>query len=148
MSMNYTFVFAAALAVFGFAGVNSASAHQVGNDHGWHWGHAKEERAQHRVVFDARHDNVVTGKVTAVDGSVITIDPVGKKTSTTINPSASTSVLLKGEATTTSAIQVGSKVAVVGSTTATSETGDTITASVIRLAHKGWGYFKFKLHLF
>lgn len=146
--MTYTFVFAAALAVFAFGGINTASAHEAGHNHGWHWGHSKEERAEHRIRFDARHEAVVTGMVTAVSGSVITIDPAGKKTATTINTTASTSVMFKGQATTTSAIQVGSKVSVTGTTTATSETGDTITASVIHLAHKGWGYFKFRFHLF
>src|SRR3989338_1516845 len=50
------------------------------------------------------------GTVTSVSGSTFTINPIGAQTTTTVTTNASTTYLLNGQATTSNALSVGSKV--------------------------------------
>lgn len=79
------------------------------------------------------------GTVTSVNGSVFTINPFGPKATTTVTTNGSTIFKVNGSATTSSAVTVGSRVVVVGTTTATSSTGDSITASIVRIITEGLG---------
>jgi hypothetical protein len=81
---------------------------------------------EHLTAFNG----VRAGEVTAVNGSVITINRFGTGT-TTVNTSASTFFMADGSATSSNAISLGSKILVFGPTT----TGvtDTIQASVVIL---------------
>ncbi|MDE2071618.1 MAG: hypothetical protein KGI70_02730 [Patescibacteria group bacterium] len=82
--------------------------------------------------------HVAVGTVTAINGSTITIDPVGKDATETITTNSSTVFKAEGSATTSPAIAVGDRVFAVGTTTATSTTqGDTFAASLIAMIGNG-----------
>lgn len=81
------------------------------------------------------------GTVTSVNGSTLTIKPYGTKATTTITTDASTIYRLNGNTASSSALTVGSKVFVNGTTT--SDTS--IAASIINIFSQGWGFIK---HLF
>jgi len=98
-----------------------------------------------RERFAEARSHVSTGVVTAIDGSVITINPVGAKATTSIVTDVSTVFKARGEATTSSAISVGSKVFAIGTTTSTSTStsGDTFVASMVKLIGDGFKHLRF-----
>ncbi len=90
--------------------------------------------------------HAAVGVVTAINGSTFTIDPVGNRASTTVSTNSTTVFRLNGNATTSSALEVGSRVALIGmpasSTGATSSPQASIEASVVSILNKGFGFFK------
>lgn len=103
----------------------------------------KERREAFRAEMAERLSHISAGIVTSINGSIFTIDPFGAKSTTTVTTTSGTTFKAKGEATTSSALTVGSKVFLFGTTTATSSTGDSFTASIVKLVGEGWGHFKF-----
>ncbi len=93
---------------------------------------------------DAR-SHVRVGIVTAVDGGTFTIESFGAHPKTIVTTDASTVIKAKQDATTSSAITVGSQVFVVGTTSTASSTNETFTASLVRILGKGLGHLKFWL---
>jgi|SRR3989338_7367606 len=87
--------------------------------------------------------HVRVGIVTAVNGSNFTIESLGSNPKTTVTTDASTVVKAKHDASSSSAITVGSQVFVVGTTTV--GTSDTFAASLVRILGKGLGHLKFWL---
>lgn len=89
----------------------------------------------------ARVNSVRAGVVNAINGSVLTI--MGNGT-TSVTTNSSTTVLKKGGATTTAALSLGSRVLVLGTSSATTSTStpDTITASIIILFQNGVNFLK------
>lgn len=74
------------------------------------------------------------GTVTGTSSSGFTIDPIGDKSTTTVTTNSSTVFVGKHGATTTSAdLAAGTRVLVIGTTTATSSTGDSITAELVKI---------------
>lgn len=106
---------------------------------------SKDEREKADLAELRTHLNI--GTVTAINGSTFTIDPKGPKSTTTVTTNASTVFTAKGAATTSSALKVGSKVFLVGTTTASSTTGDSFTASVVNIFAKGFGHMRGWFHL-
>lgn len=96
-----------------------------------------------RAQIKEKFSHIAAGVVTSVSGSVFIIDPFGPKSTTTVSTNASTAFKVKGEATTSSALHIGSKVFLVGTTTATSTTGDSFSASLVALIGKGLGHIRF-----
>lgn len=86
---------------------------------------------------------VGAGVVTSVSGSTFTIDPIGKQTTTTVTTNASTTYVQNGAATTSSALGVGSKVFIAGTTT--SDT--TIAASIVSIWNSGISFLRHLLFL-
>ena len=101
------------------------------------------DKADVKANVAALRSHVTAGVVTSVNGSGFVIDPVGKKSTTTISTNSSTVFKAKGGATSSAAVQVGSRVFVVGTTTATSSNGDSFSASLVALIGKGLGHLKF-----
>lgn len=100
-------------------------------------------KAEIRAEMAARLSHITGGIVTAVNGSIFTIDPFGNKSTTTVTTDSSTVFKTKGSATSTSALTVGSKVLVMGTTTATSTSGDAFTASLVKFIGEGFGHLRF-----
>jgi len=96
-----------------------------------------------RAQWEEKLSHIAVGVVTSINGSVFTIDPFGAKSTTTVTTTAGTTFNAKGNATTSAALHVGSKVFLVGTTTATSTTGDSFTASLVDLIGKGLGHLRF-----
>jgi hypothetical protein len=83
------------------------------------------------------------GIISSIEGSTFTLIPLGHKHATTTVSTASTTVFhADGEATSSSALKVGSRVAIVGTTTASS----TITASMVNIFTHGFGWLKHFFH--
>ncbi len=99
----------------------------------------------HATSTTAVHAHAMGGVITSINGTTFTIDPFGPKSTTTVTTDGSTVFKTKGSATTSAALSVGDRVVVMGTTTATSTTGDTVAASIVRLISEGWGHFKFWL---
>src|SRR3989344_1246579 len=99
----------------------------------------------HRAEVAKKRSYVTAGIVTAVNGSTFTIESLGAHPKTIVTTDASTVIKARGGATTTSAIAVGSQVFVLGTTTATSTTGDSFSASLVRVLGKGFGHLRFWL---
>lgn len=98
-----------------------------------------------KAKMDFSH--VAAGIVTAIDGAIITIDPFGNKTpTTTVTTNSATVFKVGGQATTSSAVKVGSRVFFTGTTTATSSTSVSFTASVARILGAGFGFWKHLMH--
>ncbi|HVU75887.1 MAG TPA: DUF5666 domain-containing protein [Candidatus Paceibacterota bacterium] len=95
-----------------------------------------------RAKFEEKMSHVTGGIVTAVNGSVFTIDSVLNPTTTVVTDS-NTVIKAKGGATTTAALQVGQRVVVVGTTTATSTSGNTFTASIVKILGDGLKHLRF-----
>lgn len=87
-------------------------------------------------------DHVTAGIVTSVSGGIFTIDPFGPDSTTTVTTDASTTFRGKGHATSTAPLSVGSRVIVVGTTTATSTSGDTFTAAIVKILGHGFGHLR------
>ena len=110
----------------------------------------KEERkAEMRERFETwrerwqdKFSHITAGIVTSIDGVLFTIDPFGAKATTTVTTNSDTVFKVKGEATSSSALEVGSKVIVVGTTTASSDSGDSFTASIVKILGEGWGHLR------
>lgn len=86
--------------------------------------------------------HATVGVVTAINGSTFTISPVGHKATTTVSTDSATAFRADGQATSSGALQVGSHVALIG--TSTSDTS--IAASMVSIFTKGFGFFKHFLH--
>lgn len=104
---------------------------------------SKEEKEQKRQKWADLRGNVNVGVVTSVDGSVFTIDPAGNKSTTTVTTNGDTTV--KGGDL--DDLEVGSRVVVVGTTTATNADGDSVVASWIKIVGEGFGKLGGKLGL-
>lgn len=89
-----------------------------------------------RVKVQNALSHVTGGIVTAVNGATFSIDNLLNPT-TTVVTNSNTVVKGKDGATTTAALQVGQRVIVVGTTTATSTSGDTFTASIVKILGNG-----------
>jgi len=94
-----------------------------------------------------KFSHIAAGIVTSIQGAVFTIDPVGAKSTTTVTTSSSTvfKVKGKGNATSSSAFQIGSLVVLKGTTTATSTSGDSFSASIVKILQNGFGHIRFWL---
>ena len=77
------------------------------------------------------------GVVTSVDGSTFTIKSLGTHSTTTVTTNASTTYKVNGVATTSSALKVGSRAFIFGSTDSTG-----ISASLVSILNIGVGFFK------
>lgn len=96
-----------------------------------------------KLSFKSHINHVVSGVVTSINGSLFVVDPFSKKTpTTTVSTNASTTYKVNGQATTSSALGVGSKVILLGTTTATSTSGNTFSVSVVHIITKGFGHLK------
>lgn len=84
---------------------------------------------------------VTGGFITSIDGSTFTV--AGKGSTTTVTTDSATVFKAKGGATTSAALSVGERVAVVGTTTASSSVGDSVTASLVALIGKGLAHLRF-----
>lgn len=89
-----------------------------------------------------RLSHVALGVVTSVNGSVFTIDPVKRNGTTTVTTDANTTFTVNGQATTSSALGVGSKVLLFGTTTATSTSGSSFSASMVNIFANGFLHLK------
>lgn len=106
----------------------------------------KVEKDEREEAKDTLRTHVTAGVVTSINGSTFVIDPKGKQATTTVTTNGSTIFTVKGVATSSSALKVGSKVFLVGTTTATSTvTGDSFTASFVNIMAKGFGHLRFWL---
>lgn len=85
-------------------------------------------------------DSLRAGIVTAISGTGLTLQPFGANSTTSISTNGSTTVYMKGGATTTGAIATGTNVLAFG-TTSTS-TPDSFVASVIVVLGQGLQYLK------
>lgn len=94
-----------------------------------------------RRAFLSAIGAVGTGVVTAINGSTFTLKSRGESGTTTVSTNASTTYKLNGVATTSSALSVGSRVIVFGTTTSPTS----ITASLVSIINLGVGFFR---HLF
>lgn len=81
------------------------------------------------------------GVITAVNGSTFTVKPFGTAATTTVTMDASTAYKINGQATTSSALSVGSHVLLTG----TSTSNVSIAASIVNIFSAGFGFLK---HLF
>ena len=98
-----------------------------------------------RAKFAEKMSHLTGGIITSVSGSIFTIDNV-KSPTTTVVTNGNTVIKGKGNtATTSAALQVGQHVIVVGTTTATSTTGDTFTASIVKILGDGLKHLRFWL---
>jgi hypothetical protein len=89
--------------------------------------------------------HITGGIVTSVSGAVFTVDNL-KSPTTTVVTNSNTVIKGKGDtATTSAALQVGQRVVVVGTTTATSTSGDTFTASIVKILGDGLKHLRFWL---
>jgi hypothetical protein len=95
-----------------------------------------------RAKFVEKMSHITGGIVTSVSGSVFTIDNA-KSPTTTVVTDSNTVIKGKGGATTTAALRVGQSVVVVGTTTATSSTGETFTASIVKIIGDGLKHLRF-----
>ena len=106
----------------------------------------KALKEKHRAEWEARlselRAHITGGVVTAVNGSVFTIDTFGAKGTTTVTTDADTIFKLRGGATSTAGLSVGSKVLLHGTTTATSTAGDIFAADIVKMIGRGWGHLK------
>jgi hypothetical protein len=87
--------------------------------------------------------HVTGGIVTSVSGSVFTLDSLKNPTTTVVTDSTTVIKGKGGTATTTAALKVGQSVVVVGTTTATSSTGETFTASIVKILGDGLKHLRF-----
>ncbi|OGG50737.1 hypothetical protein A2763_02325 [Candidatus Kaiserbacteria bacterium RIFCSPHIGHO2_01_FULL_54_36] len=78
------------------------------------------------------------GVVSSIDGQTFTIHPISKLATTTVTTDATTVFRVNGVATTSDALDVGSRVIVFG--TSTSDTS--ITASFVSILNHSFGWFK------
>lgn len=154
--MTTKFAIASAAAAVLLAGAPVAFAHENG-DSGLHLGAfiksqldvdhdgkiEKSERERSDLVDLKSH--ITVGTVTSINGSTFVVDPVGKKSTTTVSTDSMTVFKVKGEATSSSALAVGSKVFLFGTTTATSTAGDSFSASMVSIIGKGLGHLRFWL---
>ena len=83
------------------------------------------------------------GVVTSVTGPTFTIDSIGAQTTTTVTTNGSTTYLLNGQATTSNALSVGSKVFVSGTTTSATS----ITASIVSIWNSGISFLRHLIFL-
>ena len=90
--------------------------------------------------------SVSAGKVQSVNGSSFVVSRSGKAT-TTVVTNSSTLFKVNGVATTSAALSAGSRVIVIGTTTATSTSGNTIEASLVLIFSKFAGFCKHLMHL-
>ncbi len=103
----------------------------------------KDDDNDARANRAEKSSHAAVGIVTSVNGSVFTINPFGPKATTTVTTDGTTVFKAKGGATTSAALAVGSRVIVVGTTTATSSTGDSITAYIVKIIGEGFGHMRF-----
>lgn len=104
---------------------------------------SETEKKELKETIKEKRSHFSAGVVTSVSGSTFVLDPIGKKkATTTVSTTGSTVFKVNGQATTSSALQVGSKVFLVGTTTATSTAGDTFTASIVTIITRGFGHVK------
>ena len=82
--------------------------------------------------------HATVGVVTAINGSGFTISPVGHKATTTVSTDIATTFRVNGQATSSSALQVGSHVALIG----TSTSSTSFAASMVSIFTEGFGFFK------
>jgi hypothetical protein len=169
--MNIKLAFASGLAAALLAAAPAASAHGLGLDLGLgahadadsstkvHAGglglsigahadeHVRAKKDAHddawRAKMRERFSHVAAGIVTSVNGSVFTIDPAGAKSTTSVTTNANTTFRANGAATTSSALAVGARVLLFGTTTATSTSGDAFTASFVKILVDGFHHFRF-----
>lgn len=94
-----------------------------------------------------RMSHFTAGVVTNVSGSVFTIDPRGDKDVTTVTTDGSTIFKVNGQTATSGALAVGSKVFLVGTTTATSTSADAFSASIVHIFTEGFKHLKRWLNL-
>ncbi|HVM59004.1 MAG TPA: hypothetical protein VMT80_01605 [Candidatus Paceibacterota bacterium] len=96
-----------------------------------------------RAKMEESFSHMTLGIVTSITGSTFTIDPVGAKSTTTVSTNSSTVFRAHGAATTSSALAVGAKVLLFGTTTATSTAGDSFSASFVKIFEHGLGHLRF-----
>jgi hypothetical protein len=115
------------------------------------WGTQNGAAVDAKTIFDTTSlrakltdtlSHVTGGIVTSVSGSVFTLDSL-KNPTTTVVTDSTTVIKGKGGATSTAALQVGQSVVVVGTTTATSATGETFTASIVKILGNGLKHLRF-----
>lgn len=105
----------------------------------------RKEKEEVRESIAAKLGRITVGTITSINGALLTINPFGAKATSTVTTDANTVFKARGDATTTAALSVGQQVLVIGTTTATSTTGDSITASVVKVLGKGLGHLRFWL---
>lgn len=103
----------------------------------------KEEKENH----SGKNANTAMGTVASMNGSTFIVDSFGKSPTTTVTTSASTVFKLNGVATTSAALTAGAHVIVIGTTTATSTSGNAMDASVVIIFTKMFGFFKHWMHV-
>lgn len=139
---------AQAKAGFNLGSVNLSSfvnAHFSGHDKDGKKDDNKVPKKAHVIATSTPFASIAAGKVTAINGSVLTIVGLFGHSTTTVVTDANTVFKAKGNATTSTAISVGGRVFVVGTTTATSTAGNTMSASIVEVIGKGLGHLRFWL---
>jgi len=104
--------------------------------------HKAEWKEEWKERWAEKRSHVAAGKVESTSGSTIVIDAFGKQPTTTIVTDANTVFKFNGEATTSAAVTTGAKIFAIGTTTATSTSGNTFTASIVHIFTKGFGHIK------
>lgn len=82
---------------------------------------------------------IAGGVVTSIDGATFTVNAFGPRGTTTVTTSASTTFNANGQATTSSALAVGSKVLLAGTPGAADAS---FAASVVLILSEGFGHLK------
>ncbi len=103
----------------------------------------KNEQEHHSF----KHASTTVGTVTSINGSTFVVGPFGKHATTTVTTNASTIFKLNGVATTSAALTTGAHVIVIGTTTATSTSGNSVDASAVLIFTKMFGWFKHWMHI-
>lgn len=100
--------------------------------------HDEHKHVRSSIASTTKSMRATVGVVTAINGSTFTISPVGHKATTTVSTNSTTIFRANGHATSSNALQVGSRVALIGAPT--SDTS--INASMVRIFTRGFGFFK------
>jgi hypothetical protein len=95
-----------------------------------------------RETIAERLSHFRVGEVTSVAGSVFTINPRGDKEVVTVTTDSNTAFRINGVATSESALTVGSKVFLTGTTTASSTDADAFSASIVDIITDGFKKLK------
>lgn len=102
----------------------------------------KDDRKADRQAFLSAIGAAGAGVVTSVDGSTFTLKSRGVSGMTTVSTNASTVYKVNGVATTSSALSVGSRAIVYGTT----DSSGGITATLVSILNVGFSFFAHIFH--
>lgn len=116
------------------------------HDHGHDTDREHDDDNDHKPMASSTRPSkdmhATVGIVTSINGSTFTIDPVGEKSTTTVSTNNATTFRVNGQATSSGALKLGSQVAIIGTSTASTS----INASMVSIFSKGFGFFKHFFH--